>query len=194
MWPGAAKRKKPKENSAKTGGGSAATTGKMEWEFDTTWSRRRQQSASAGFWAAIRSSVTEITGKRITISMASAANCVPLRVPFEGAWCSHWLTITVASNAQARLRVNSILSPDSTTAAFADKKCVINFTSLLSYLDGGRRFLRQEAKNFTRFFKVRIGKKRGLAMRFLDELYAESSRFPPAPGGPGREQGSARQV
>ena len=82
------------------------------------WLRRAQQSSSAGFWRACRSSVTEITGRRITMSIANAAICVPMLTRLWGACLSHSLTSTAASNAQTRLSANSICIPDSTLDVF----------------------------------------------------------------------------
>jgi len=69
---GAAKRKKPREMPAKAGSGSAATVEKTECAIPLIWFLRRQESASAGFCIARRSSVTEMTGNRTRTSTARA--------------------------------------------------------------------------------------------------------------------------
>lgn len=81
----AAKRRKPNDDSATTNGGSVATMGEIKCGQDAEWLRRAQHSSSAGFWMVSRSSVTDITGKRITMSIASAAICVRRLEPLHGA-------------------------------------------------------------------------------------------------------------
>src|SRR5271165_5809033 len=96
---------------AKAGGGSVATAENAELGLDTTWSRRRQQSASAGFWIACKSSVTEMTGNKIKMSRANATNCVRCPVAVHGVNRSQMQSITAASQTHARFRTASITTP-----------------------------------------------------------------------------------
>jgi len=124
--PGVAKPTKPNDSSAKAGSGSVGAAGNMECALETTEPRRRQESASAGFWIACRSSVTEITGNRMSRSTARATNCdrrscVRCSGPVSGAKRSHSQNMTAASSTQARLSTNSILRADSTSSVYVSE-------------------------------------------------------------------------
>jgi len=61
------------------------------------------------------------------MSIANAATCVPQRALLLRAWRSHRISIPAASNAQAKLRVDSILSPDFTLERFSNERAPIQF-------------------------------------------------------------------
>jgi hypothetical protein len=108
----------PSVTVARTGGGRFVTGTWMQCVAEWAWPRRWQQSVSAGFWAACRSSVTEMTGNRIRRSTASATSCMRRSVPLREAMPSHRLAIKAASITQARFRASSILKTDSTSGEF----------------------------------------------------------------------------
>jgi len=107
-------RKMPETKPGKAGKGNAPVTGTIECGLVQTESRRTAESTSAGFCAAIRSSVMEIAGKRMRMTTANATNWVRRSLADRGATRSHAHTIHTATNAQPRLSVSSIPSANST--------------------------------------------------------------------------------
>ena len=130
---GAEKRGKPKKTPAKTGGGSVVTAGKNECGPEPTWSLRWELSTTAGYCAVCRSSVTEITGNRIRMSMARATNCFRPFAAVRGANRSHTQIISEAVRIHPRLRTNSMLSADSKS------ECIPNKNMLLVLFDATQR-------------------------------------------------------
>ena len=109
------------ENS---GGGRVAAVPKVGHTGPWRWLLRWQQSVSAGFWTACKSSVTEITGKRIRSSRVRATNCMRLCVPVSDVHRSHVHSMNAASSTHARLRNNSIRNIDSISATVdGDNRC-----------------------------------------------------------------------
>jgi hypothetical protein len=109
----AEKRWKEMGGRTKPGAGSATAIGKMECGQEDMWSRRSQVAVSAGFWSDCKSSVTEITGKRMRMSIATAAAWVRRLAPLGLAIRSQRHTISAASRAQTRFRRDSMLLSDS---------------------------------------------------------------------------------
>lgn len=110
---GASRLSMPNLNPVTAASGRAATTGKMECGQAAQWSRRWQVSVSAGFWIDHRSSLTEITGNRMTMSMTRATNDICRSLTARRPSRSQRYTMATASSAQAELRNNSMLNPDS---------------------------------------------------------------------------------
>ena len=76
-------------------------------------------SVSAGFWIDHRSSLTEMTGNKMTISIRSATIGIRLSTPLRHSKRAHRQILTAPSKAHARLRISSICCPDSTSEKIA---------------------------------------------------------------------------
>lgn len=140
--PGVTTCKTPKESSARTGDGRAPIAGKMECGDETTWTRRRQLSVSAGFCMACRSSVTEMTGNRIRISTARATTWVLRLAPARRAYRSQMHRIVTADSAHARFRISSIRDSGSTPEEHGIKGTVMMLGLNRDYRPAGKDSLK----------------------------------------------------
>jgi len=111
-------RRTAKDKPSKARSGRVAGAGKRECGAAQAWLLRWQQSVSAGFCIACRSSVTEMTGNRMSRSTARATSCMRLSPWAHGASCSQRESMKAASRTQAKLRTSSIRRADSTSGKY----------------------------------------------------------------------------
>ena len=110
------RRSNPKLNAATSDGGTAAASGRWVGTRRSWWSRRWHVTASAGFCNDHRSSLTEITGNRMTTSMTSATLETRGLVVARGRCLNQRYKPQTVTRAQTKLRSGSIPSDDSIPA------------------------------------------------------------------------------
>lgn len=118
-WRDMLSRWNSKPSSVPMGSGNVAVIEKSVCELPSRWARRWHVSVSAGFRMDHKSSLTEITGNRMTMSMASATSEPRRPAAVRRPSLGQQITLTDATSAHTKLEKSSMPIQDSISAEYS---------------------------------------------------------------------------